>query len=236
MKKAKNIIIVLAVLIVAAGLFIFLNLNSGAKRLIETAGSAALGTKVSVSGLDISIADKKASMNGLSVANPPGFDAADIIKAKAISVKVDDVTRKLVTIDEVVVDGMTVNYELGKGGTNFDVLKKNMPGAGQSNGKSGGESGENTPSPEVIIHHLKILNAQVIPALGKNQAPISLPDLTLNNIGSKSNPATARQVAEKILAKVLSASSTAVITSGVTNSINKSVDNAAEKLKGLFGK
>jgi hypothetical protein len=234
-KKVRNLFIALFILVAAFGLLVFLYLGSATKRVIETAGTSALGTKVSVSGLDISLRDKKATMRGLAVANLPGFDADKIVQAKTISATVGDISQHLVTLDEIVVDGMTVNYELGTGGTNFDVLRKNMA----STKRAGDDDAENSAAsraPKVVIHKLKILNAVVVPSAGKNKAPISLPDLTLTEIGSKSNPATARDVARQVLNKVLSASSTAIVTSGIAGSINKSVDKAAEKIKGLFGK
>ena len=66
------IMAVVAILVVA-GFVAYSHLGGAVKSIIESAGSQAMGTKVSVSGLDVSVASETASINGLTVANPHGF-------------------------------------------------------------------------------------------------------------------------------------------------------------------
>lgn len=74
----KIILIVVAVLVVAIGAgvaFLSSNLDSIVKKVIETAGTEVAGVKVSVGDVKISLSEGKATIAGLTVANPPGFSA-----------------------------------------------------------------------------------------------------------------------------------------------------------------
>lgn len=229
----RKIIPVIAVILLVAGFMLVTHLGSTVKAIIETAGTQALGSPVHVSGLDISLADKAASMSGLTVANPRGFKAEDLLKAKSISVSIGDVVNKTITIKEIVVDGMTVDFELSPNGTNFDLLQKNMRSAPVTTGSDNNAGGKNNGF-DVIIQQIKIINAQVIPTIGGMGTPVNLPDIVLNNIGSKNSPATPVQVATQIMGKVITAASGAALKSGLTAA--PTVGKAQDMLKGLFSK
>ncbi len=120
----KKIILAVIVVLIGLGFFGYSKLGGAVKSIIESAGSQAVGTAVHVGGLDVSLSNRTASINTLSVANPSGFKD-DFLKAKSISATLGGVENKTVTIKEVVVDGMTVTYQLGANGSNFDALKRN---------------------------------------------------------------------------------------------------------------
>ena len=224
MKKLLGIIIVLAALGGAA----YLYLGGAVKGLIERAGTAALGTPVRVTSLQFSLTDKKATMGRLTVDNPKGFGDL-LLKTQSIAFRVGEVSQTLVVLDEVVVEGMQVTYSMGTGGTNFDAMRKNM----KASGKSAGEPA--VPAPKLVIKKLKIRNAQLVPAIaGLGSEPIDMPDLTLTDVGTKSKPATAEEVAEQVLNRILSASSNAVLKNKLTKPVGKAVDEAKKGLKGLF--
>ncbi|MDA1076690.1 MAG: hypothetical protein O3A63_18350 [Proteobacteria bacterium] len=66
---------IVALLVVGAGVFIAMNLGDLVKTQVETLGSQALQTKVSVDAIDFSASDASAEIRGLSVANPPGYSS-----------------------------------------------------------------------------------------------------------------------------------------------------------------
>lgn len=218
----KSVLFVLA-LIVVAGVVLFLNLGGAVKRTIEVVGSRTLGTAVRVSGVSISLSDKSASMSGLSIKNPSDFKENYLLKTKDISVKISDVTREVVTIDEIVVDGMTVTYELGASGTNLDAIKRNVKSAPASSAAAESKGGQ---SPRVIIRKLRIINAQVVPSIGVASQPVILPEIAINNIGSNASPADPAKVATQIINKILAVSSEGALRAGLASA----VDNA---LKGV---
>ena len=231
----RKIIPAIVVILLVLGFVLFSNLDSTVKSIIENAGTQALGTAVHVSGLDISLANETASMNGLSITNPQGFKAGDLLKTNSISITVGDVTNKTLTIKEIIVNGMTVSYEPGPNGTNIDALKRNLksaPSPGSSGDKSSGKSGGGF---DVIIQQLKIVHAQIIPDIKGFSGTVNLPDIVLNNIGSKGNPATPTQIATQIMNRVLASSSTAMLKSGLSAiPMDGAVGGAKNVLKGLL--
>lgn len=240
MKKFKKFLLVFVALVVIIGVVVFMNFGSAVKKTIETAGSEALGVPVKVGGVSLHLSDKKAGLQGLSIGNPEGFKSAQLLKVKDISVIVGDVTRELVTLDEVVLDGLSVNYELGKGGTNLKALEKNIAKAKKAIDAAGGSSEkaeESAQAPEVIIKRLKIINAELIPAIPgmeKLNKALRLPEIVLNDIGSKSNPASPTDVAAKVMNRIISSSSNTIVKEQVTAPVGGAIDKAKEGLKSLF--
>jgi hypothetical protein len=241
----KKIILAIVVLLAAGGFYAYSHLGGAVKSIIESAGTQAMGTKVSVSGLDISLASETASINGLTVANPHGF-SGDFLKTKTISATLGGIADKTVTIKEVVVDGMTVTYDIGPGGTNFDVMKRNLksassttPSAKPSPASAASNGSAEKGGYDVIIQQLKIINAQVIPSIGGKSKPVSLPEIVLTNIGSKGNPATPEQVAKQVMDHVLAVSAGAATKFGLSSlpiPAGANMDNAKNTLKGLLSK
>ncbi len=232
MKKALAII---AAILVIGGFYLFTHLGSAVKVAIETAGTQTLGTKVTVGAVNISLADKTASVDGLAVANPPGFKAADILNVKDISVALGDVSSKLVVIKEVTVDGLNIAYEIGPKGTNLDVLRNNIKSASSSTKSGSAKSGKSAV--RIVIEKLEILHGSVLPAIAGHGKAIPLPEIVMTNIGSKNNPATTAEVAQEIMSRVLAVSSTMVVKSGLSSvPVSGALQKAGSALKGLFSK
>lgn len=235
----KKFLLGLVALVVVVGAVVFFNFGSAVKTAIETAGSEALGVPVKVSGFSLHLSDKKAGLQGLSIGNPEGFKSAQLLKVKDISVVLGEVTRELVTLEEVVLDGLSVNYEVGAGGTNLKALEKNIAKAKKAiELASGGEAPkESAAAPEVIIKRLKIVNAEIIPAIPGMAAlnkPLVLPEIVLKDIGSKGDPASATDVAAKVMNRIISSSSNTIVKEQVTAPVSGAIDKAKEGLKGLF--
>lgn len=224
----KKFLILAAVLVVAGGVAVYMNLGGYVKKLIEQAGSAAVGTRVTVGGLDISLPEKAAKMGYLSIDNPKGF-AGGLLKARHIGIKVGEVTQAVVTLEEVDVEGLQMTYALGKGGTNFDAVKKNL--------RSADKSSSATPAaPKLIIKKLRIRNAELVPAIeGLGNQPVTMPDIVLTNVGTRSKPATAAEAAGQILNKLLSAGTSAALKNKLTAPVTDAVGKATKGLKGLLG-
>jgi hypothetical protein len=226
MKKIAIAFVVLLAL--AAGGFYFY-FNSAAKRVIEQAGSEALGVPVRVSGLGISVSDLQAQLGGITVGNPAGFNADKLLKAEDITVKLASASREMVVISSVVVNGMTVHYETGTAGSNLDRLRANT-----------GKASDSGAGPQVIIQKLQIVNARVIPSVeGLGNAPVPIPDITIKNIGSKENPATVSQVATQVMNRIIFSTSAAIVKETIKGAVKGTVEGVKDGiggLKGLLGK
>ena len=80
---------VVVLLLIAGGLYYFLSsLNELVASAIESSGSEVTGTRVSVSGVDISLREGRGSIRGLRIANPAGF-SGDAVSFSDITIVID---------------------------------------------------------------------------------------------------------------------------------------------------
>ena len=89
--KQRLIIAALAVLIVIAGLFVYLynSIDSIVKNGIERYGTDVCGTKVTVGSVDISLKSGRGTIHNLRVANPDGFSHESAVSLGDATVAID---------------------------------------------------------------------------------------------------------------------------------------------------
>ncbi len=131
MKKKIIIFVVLAFVLVIAGIVVYVltNLNSIVKAAIEKYGSEATKTAVRVSSVKIDLRNGEGAILGLKVANPDGYSFPSIITLANIAVRIEasSVTSSPIAIDNILISGPEVFYEVKENGVaNVDVLKKNI--------------------------------------------------------------------------------------------------------------
>lgn len=255
MRKLLIIGGVVLTVIIGGAVYLFSSLDGIVKKIIEDVGTQVAGVKVSVGGVKISLSEGKASITGLSIANPPGFSSDPAIKLGEISVALDtgSVTKNPIIVKDVLVGGPAIAYELGSGGSNLDAIQKNIhaftakQGGGKAEAKpepakTGGDKGEEK---KVVIERLAINGGQVKLAVGGIPGAATsakLGDIMLTNIGKESGGATSAQVAQKFLDAVVNG---AVKSAGSFGNVLGTVGDKAKglvpgdaggALKGLMGK
>jgi len=137
MKKKIIIFSVLALVLAIAGTLVYVltNINSVVKAALEKYGSQAVKTHVSVASVEIRLSQGEGAVLGLTVANPSGFVSPSIITLDTISIRIvkDSVTSTPMVIDNILISGPEVFYEMKADGTaNVDILKKNLAESGSS--------------------------------------------------------------------------------------------------------
>ena len=117
--KFRNLILIAVSLLVIGVLggayYLFTNLDSIVKSAIESYGSEALATKVTVGGVSISLSNGQGTITNLRVAEPRGFGDGDAISFGEISVGIDAqslVNQKPIVIDLVRVMDPSVEFEM----------------------------------------------------------------------------------------------------------------------------
>lgn len=253
-KKVIIGVVALIVLIGVAMLFFVSSLDSIVQTAIEEVGTKTTKTQVKVDGVSISLGDAQGALKGLSVANPAGFSSNKAISLGQIKVKLDaeTLTSDTIVIKEIVIDKPSVNYEFGKEGSNFDVIKKNVAGGG---GSSTSESSESA-GPKLIIENLYINDGTIaVTSALTGGKPLSapLPKIHLKDIGKKSGGASAEEVAQQVISSLTKGVGSAVgkldlsklkdvgaalkeKAGGSTEKVKESLGGAGDQLKGLFGK
>lgn len=248
--KTKNIVlIVVAVVVVAAAVLLLTTLGSMDKLIqagIEKYGSEMTKAEIKLDKVDLDLTNGQASLKGLYVGNPEGFETEYLTKLDEIKVALDleSITSDPVVIKEVLIQGPVFNYEMASGGSNLDAVLKNVQDyVGASSGGGDKESAE-TAGPRMIINDVYIRDGTVSLShkilKGKNMITAPLPEIHLQDIGKEEGGATPGEVGEKIMASIRSSTVTAVgklnldTVKDAGGAIKDSLGKAGEKLKGLF--
>lgn len=244
MKKVLIGIGVLLVLLVGGVAYIWSNLDEIVKSAIETFGSEATKTTVSVAEVKLKLEAGEASIAGLKVGNPAGFIDPNIFELGKISTKIDinSLDKNPIVIDEIIISAPAVYYEINKAGSsNADVLKKNL-GSGSGSAESSQASSSGGEELKMIIRKLVVegTSAKVrIAALGGAEQTLKLPRIEMTDVGKKSGGATAAEVAKTLSSRLLDNVKGAVAGAGLNKYIGKSADEfkkqAAEATKKLGG-
>lgn len=237
MKKILIGVVVLLVITVGVSAYLLSSLDGIVKGAIETYGSEATQTQVSVADVEIKVKSGEGTIRGLKVANPKGFSNSNIFELGMISIKIDanTVMQNPIIIDKVTIRSPSVFYEINQSGvSNVDVLKKNLSkieGASGSVDKNvGGEQ------MKMIIRKLVVEDGKAsvrIAALGNKEQNVIIPRIQLTDVGKRSGGATAVEVAQILGKHLVKSVKGSVATLGVQQYLGKSADMFK---KGALGK
>lgn len=237
------------VVLALVGVAIFLVLNSGGlvKDAIEKYGSQYLETDVSVSQVNLSLAEGSGEILGLNIDNPQGFDAGSAFRLGRIKVVLDpsQISADLIVLKEVIVDGAQVAAQVRGKDTNLQGLMDNLD---ENLGTEESPAAEETaPGPKLIINRFQFKNAQAaVDSDLAGQFDVSIPDINLKDIGQSTNGATAGEVMQQVLKPIIKAVSREMISQGLDiegakaklqENVQKTVsDKLGTGLKGLKDK
>ena len=187
------------------------------------------------------------------IGNPKGFKTNHAFKVGTVRVVVDRGTlaSDVIHIKEITIDAPDIIYEKGKGGSNFDVIQKNVAEAANDKGKTeksetDADKGE---GPKLVIDNLYIRNAKVAFSasfLGGKVIPIPMPDIHLKDIGKEKKGASPADVAKKVIDTLTGSITGAVAginmdaikkqTEAITEGAKGALEDVTKGIKGLFGK
>lgn len=235
LKKKMLIGIAAAGLLLAAVLvFLWTNLDWIVESAIERYGSQAVGTRVQVERVALRPAQGKGSIEGLTVANPPGYAAPHILSLGAVSVRIEPrtIASDPVVIDDIRVTSPLVVYEVNDARVaNVDVLKKRL-GAGQPEKPAArSKSGSKEKGKRLRIRHLSIENAKAevrVASLGDKPRIVALSRIEMTDIGGKSG-APPEEVAKQIVTAILSEVSKEVGKAGASKLLEDAVERALKR-------
>lgn len=237
MRLTKIILTSLSSLLIVAGIFLYINFGNLAKNAAERIASNSLGVPVSISSLSFSLKEKKATMRGIKIGNPPGFKKSHIIVARQINIGLNTASKELIDFKDVQVDGTVVNLEVTEKGTNLNALKKL---ASQKKQKQSVGS----KKVRVIVRQMVINQSTINPSitlLNRDIGSINLPPVRISGIGNNSNGALAQDAVEQIVLQYLKAAETEARRAGalggvdaVVKDVEDAVNDVTKSIKGLF--
>ena len=206
MKKILIGVVVVVLLAVGGVVYFASNLDSIIKAAVEKFGSEATKTQVTLSSVDLTIKTGAASLNGFRMTNPAGFKTDQAMSFGTVSVKIDtgSLTGDVIVIKEVVIAAPDITYESGDGGSNFDVIQKNVDAYAKSLGAGGGEAktADDKGGKKIIIENLYVRDGKVALSAGilaGKKITVPLPEIHLKDIGKKDNGATPAEIASLLL-------------------------------------
>jgi len=121
--------VVLLLVIIGVGVFLYNSIDPIVKSAIEKYGSEITGTKVSVGSVDISLKSGLGTIRDVEVHNPKGFSSAAVFRLAEITVDLDvgSLKKDPIVVDEVIVLAPEVHVEVAANGqTNIGVVKDHV--------------------------------------------------------------------------------------------------------------
>ena len=251
---AKKIGIALLVLIVLIGggiYYVFSNLDELIKTAVEEAGTRATGVDVTLGRVNVDLTGGTGALGDLNVANPPGFKTDYVFNLGDVSVSLDldSLQSNPIVIKEVVVAAPKVIYELGDGGSNVDVIQKNVEaftnqisgGSGGASGSGGGQDAAGGDEIKVVINNLYIRDAEVSVSagfLGGEKLGTGLPEIHLTDIGKDSGGASPGEVAGQVideLTKGIQGAVAGLNLEDLEKAAGQAVEEATKAVEGVAG-
>lgn len=232
MKKLAAFLLMVLALVAAALFWLRGNLDGLVKEAIEKQGSAMTGVSVSLQGVELRTTDGQGFLRGLVIGNPKGFKTPHALKVGQIEMAIDiaSVTKDVVIIKKIAIEAPDVTYEKGDDMTNFDAIQKHIADSlGPSEKKEGGK--------KLIVEEFTIRNAKAqasAPFLDGKTVSVSLPDITLRDIGKAKGGVPPGEVGQEIAKALKARLSAAVSFDSLAKSAGKTLDKAGSAIKGLF--
>jgi len=233
MKAWKIVIFVLVAVVLVAGLgswWLSQNVDRIAQEALTDVGHELADTKVSVESVDISLASGKATIRGLSVANPPGYSQRPLLLLDTIEVDIalDSIGDDVLVIEQILVKDSQVSYELdGQGVSNVSILEKNV--GKTTPGSSGGEN-------RLIIEHADFKGG-TITAIAAQQPGKELvfdfPSVSFTGLGAPDG-ASPDQLGNEISTVLIDRILDAAKRAGVESLLEKQKERALEKVRDLL--
>ena len=237
MKKKIIISLVVALVLVIAGTVftVLTNLDSIVKAAIEKYGSEATKTAVRVSSVKIKLTNGEGALRGLTIADPPGFSFPSIMTLDDISIRIEvkSITRTPIVIDNILVSGPEVFYEMKEDRTaNVDVLKKNLTPSGPSQEAKPKKSSKGKEV-RLRIRKLVFEKGKVhvrVAKLGDKPYILELPRLELIDIG-KQRGATPEEIGRIVASALAEETGQAVAKSGGQRLLRKGAEDLLNRYR-----
>lgn len=203
MRIAAIVGAVVLVAVVAIAVLLVSNLDSLVADAIESYGSRAAGTAVSVDSVSIDLRAGRGTIRGLTVANPEGFDEPYALRWGEVTVEIDpaSLSSSPWVIDEVRIDAPKVTLAVDdRGRVNLRELEKGLKrGKGKASEPESSSAGE---APRLEIRSFDFERGQVevhAAEAGGRNASAELPPLHLKDLGGASG-ATPADIGGEVLA------------------------------------
>ena len=209
---------------------------------IRTYGPQITGVSVELAGVRLDPGQGTAVLKGLQLGNPKGFKTPHALRVDQVLLELDvgTLTGDVVHIRHISILQPEVTYEHASGGSNLDVIQRNVE-ASLTNLGVGGQSGKPAGGgKKLIIDRFDILGAKAevsASILEGKTVTVAVPDVHLTDMGKKAGGISPAQAASQIVAAVRQAVTTAITPlhlDGVVEAVKKGAASVVDTVKGFF--
>jgi len=226
------------ILIVAVVLIVGFRLDDIVKAGIETFGPKITQTTLTVRSVNIGILTGAASVNGLVLGNPTGFQSPTAVSVEKTSVSVApaSVLSDKIVIKTVEVRSPDITFEGNPFGANN--LKKIMDNVNAFAGSAGttptanapAQAGANKPAKKLEVDDFLItgakVHAQINTGILNKEINLTLADIHLTGLGQGAAGITPAELTQKVLGQ---------ITTSTIEALGKAVTDLGKNLGNLGG-
>ncbi len=242
----KKLLAFLLVLIVAGIALIYLFGSSFISKQIkvgvEKFGPQVTQTSVQLDNVDISILAANASLEGLYIGNPEGFKSEHIFALGKIDIDLErgSLLSDKIIINKIHISAAEISYEKTLTSSNVKKLLKNVEeftGTSDETAEKQPEAEETGASKQVVIKELIIDDAKVYAGIMGAGLQVTLPNITMHDIGEDGSNTSIADAMNIILSKVLEELIPAVTEAAKQGGSGAQDigEGAIESIKGLFG-
>ncbi len=234
---------VLLGLVIAALIGVGYFMGDAVKSGINRYGPKLTQAKVELASAQLSPLSGSGTLTGLTVGNPAGWSDGRAFYLGKVQVDVEpmSVFGDHVVINEIVIDAPEFNYETKIFSSNIKDLLKNIEeftGSGQAvTAKSGHPV-------KFVVKKFRLTNGKATVGLGANILTVTLPPISMDNLGAAEGGITADQLAgaimKQVLGSIVSASAGALGQLGsasgsmTVEQLKEAAKNAGDTIKKMF--
>ena len=243
----KKILIGIAGLAVVAAIALYLlvgNLDKILKGAIEGVGTELLGVPVTVTSVDLDLKSGMGQISGISIANPPGYQAVNAFKLDNIRLGLDlsSLRSQPIVIRELNIQSPVVDLEVNEqGNSNMQTLLDNIK---QNSAKTDEKAAEEQPSQEetgttepvkLSFTKLAITGVTVNGVVpGQEPTQVVLPDIVRENVGGTEG-LTPAQVGGVLIGDIAAQSLQAVVEKKLSEKMEEAAQGLLNDLKKKLG-
>lgn len=201
----KKLLIILGIILAIAVVAFFVvasSLGSIVKSGVNRVGPQLTQSRVELKGARISPFSGQGTLTQLTIDNPSGWTSERAFSLGRISIDVDP--RSLfgdhIIVRSVVIEQPEIVYETRITSSNLQDLLKNIQ---QATGSSETSPKTKDGKPvKIEIQSFRMLNAKITAIAGNNQGSVVMPDLLLENLGTREGGLTPQQLAVAVMKSV----------------------------------
>ena len=247
MKKLLiRIVIAAFALVLVLLIVVFFSLNSIVKKGVETVGPKLTQVEVRLGAAHLSPFSGQGRLTELFVGNPQGFKTPSAIKVGDVKVGVEpsSVLADTLVVQEINLQAPEITFDGTLTGNNLSKILSNIEAASGSDKaeKPAAKKGEKKFYVKDLLVKAGKINVSITTPLGGKSATLALPEIHVQNIGSREHGVTAAELAEEILKPILASATKAVaerltdLGTGAQGTGKGAVEEATKGIKDLFKK